>query len=206
MTQVVIDIRVPMPDGTTAYPEGRIQWEPTHRLSTEDHVVLPRPFVVYQNTGGVDGEGNPVPPGPVTVEVAPTDGAHWAWKVTERIKPWSVRYVVVPDSDEPVNYKDLVDIDPDTLAPTAENDPVWWAHQQGFEQEIRDQIAELELGAIDPEVLENAVQAVVTNILSSGGSVHNGEGPPPDLIVGAKVGDIYIDTTTGFMYELEPGA
>lgn len=42
--------------------------------------------------------------------------------------------------------------------------------------------------------------------LSSGGAVHLGEGPPPDLIVGAVVGDVYIDTVTGTIYALQTGA
>lgn len=42
--------------------------------------------------------------------------------------------------------------------------------------------------------------------LSSGGAVHLGEGPPPDLIVGAVVGDVYIDTETGTIYALQTGA
>ena len=32
-----------------------------------------------------------------------------------------------------------------------------------------------------------------------------GEGPPPDLIVGAKVGDWYWDTISGNVYELTEG-
>ena len=32
-----------------------------------------------------------------------------------------------------------------------------------------------------------------------------GDGPPPDLIVGAKVGDKYMDNTTGNIYTLNEG-
>lgn len=32
-----------------------------------------------------------------------------------------------------------------------------------------------------------------------------GEGPPPDTIPGAAVGDEYLDTITGDLYRLEPG-
>jgi|GEM_PF-6653779 len=32
-----------------------------------------------------------------------------------------------------------------------------------------------------------------------------GEGPPPDLIIGAQVGDFYWDTITGDVFELNEG-
>lgn len=33
-----------------------------------------------------------------------------------------------------------------------------------------------------------------------------GEGPPPELIVGSRVGDMYWDTVTGNVYELDEGS
>ena len=46
------------------------------------------------------------------------------------------------------------------------------------------------------------IEGYVESLLSSGGSIHVGDGPPPDFIYGARIGDVYIDTETGDLYKL----
>lgn len=57
-------------------------------------------------------------------------------------------------------------------------------------------------GTVDPEVLEAAIATALDGRLSSGGSIHYGDGPPPTFIAGALVGDVYIDALTGALYTL----
>lgn len=46
------------------------------------------------------------------------------------------------------------------------------------------------------------IEEYVGSLLSSGGSIHVGDGPPPDFIYGARISDVYIDTETGDLYRL----
>lgn len=64
------------------------------------------------------------------------------------------------------------------------------------------------LTAIISEILSSSslVADAVAGALSSGGSVHLGDGPPPEFIAGSKVGDVYIDQTNLTIYQMEAGA
>lgn len=42
-------------------------------------------------------------------------------------------------------------------------------------------------------------------VTTGGAGLWTGEGPPPDMIPGAEVGDEYLDMVTGTLYELKPG-
>lgn len=107
MTQVRIDLRVPTPDGTYIPATGRVKWTPLlrrHVDGTVDYVVLPASFSVWLTT-----------PPPVA-EVEPTT-TEWCWRVEEYTQAGTVRYVLVPDSVDIVDYGDLTEIDPNTLLP-----------------------------------------------------------------------------------------
>jgi hypothetical protein len=76
-------------------------------------VVLPAGFSVTLTEGAVD------------VDVEPSaDG--WVWAVVESFtgSPARRRYFAVPDVGS-VDYADLVEIDPDTLAPEPSPYPAW---------------------------------------------------------------------------------
>lgn len=65
-----------------------------------------------------------------TINLDPTDNT-WCWKITlahhhKGVKYEQTRYVVVPDVQETLTYQELTDVDPDSLEPTADPDPVWW--------------------------------------------------------------------------------
>lgn len=64
------------------------------------------------------------------------------------------------------------------------------------------------LTATISEILSTSplVAEAVAGAMSSGGSVHLGDGPPPDFIAGSKVGDVYIDQTNLTIYQMEAGA
>ena len=109
MTTVRIDLRVPGPDGVDVPAVGSVEWRPTVRrhieAGGEDYIVLPDPFFA---------------PAQGDVEVAAT-GADWCWRVVERVERGGTsRHVAVPDSVDPVNYGDLIDVDPATLEPAGE--------------------------------------------------------------------------------------
>lgn len=58
------------------------------------------------------------------------------------------------------------------------------------------------LGAMVPEAPRLGFRAPSTG---GGGNVWTGDGPPADPLVGAEVGDEYVDLLTGDLYRLDPG-
>lgn len=119
------------------------------------------------------------------------------------------RFTEIPDVPS-VEFGALARVDPATFAP-ADQTPT-------LAETIHQQIAEwVAANPVDPAQIDTAVtgyldanlpasiQAALEGVLSSGGSVHTGVGVPPAFITGAKVGDIYIDTTSGVIYQLEEG-
>lgn len=120
MTLVAITLTVP--DGQVGNPEapavGTLQWRPwgpgeRRKADSPAREVLPAPFDVA------------LLPGATTVEVAPTV-VGWCWRVTERIVglPDRTRYLLVPDAAT-VDYRDLQEVNPRTLAPTAAPPAAW---------------------------------------------------------------------------------
>ena len=129
MTTVVIRLAVPSAtvdpdrpawcaaDETPA--KGKVRFAPYQRRHVEgfddDRIVLEASIEVTL----VDGYA--------TIDLEPTNPATLpAWKVWEKI-PHGIERVVLVPAVESVDYGDLVDVDPDTLAPTAEPDAAWWA-------------------------------------------------------------------------------
>ena len=69
--------------------------------------------------------------GEALLHLAPT-GAGWCWQIVERTPRGKTRYVLVPDSVATIDYADLIDVDPTTLAATAEPEAAWWAAWQAM--------------------------------------------------------------------------
>jgi hypothetical protein len=114
VTIVRIDLRTP--DGERA--TGTIEWRPTARYAIDNAVTLPTPVPVTLET---DAD---------TLATVDPSGDGWCWRVTERSAGGTQRYVIVPDLPE-VHYRDLVDVDPDTLDPAAVPEAAWWAALAG---------------------------------------------------------------------------
>ena len=83
-------------------------------LEAPDRLLLPASFTVRL----VAGEA--------VLHLAAT-GVGWCWQIIERTPRGKTRYVPVPDSAATLDYADLVDVDPLTLAPTAGPEAAWWA-------------------------------------------------------------------------------
>lgn len=97
-------------------------------------------------------------------------------------------------TEPPVQLVQLpsADGDPgDVLALDGEHRPVWVAPTSTG-------------GGVSRIELDTAISDALAT-LSAGGSIFLGEGPPPDLIPGVKVGDVYVNTATGDLYRLETG-
>ena len=113
MTVVNIKVQVPG-DGPDAPAEGVVRWQPTgRRIGADGTLILPAPFAV------------PLVAGAAAVDIEPSTNA-WAWRVTEFFEgqfPKS-KFVAVPDTG-PVNYTELLEVDPDSLdlALTVSPDP-----------------------------------------------------------------------------------
>ena len=88
-------------------------------LEAPDRLLLPASFTVRL----VGGEA--------LLHLAPT-GAGWCWQIIERTPRGKTRYLLVPDSVATLDYADLVDVDPTTLAASAEPEAAWWAAWQAM--------------------------------------------------------------------------
>ena len=103
MTTVNIKLYVPSDDGNVA-AKGIIEFKPTAKQEVPEGVVIPSAFSVE-----LDENGEAV------VELAQTN-AYFAWRIREKL-PNGEDYYVSVGIDSPVNYKDLVRLDPATLEP-----------------------------------------------------------------------------------------
>lgn len=103
MTVVNIKVQVPA-NGPSTSADGVLRWEPSgRRIAADGTLILPAPFAV------------PLVAGSASVDVDPSTDT-WAWRVTEFFDGQfpKTRLFAVPDAG-PVNYTDLVEVDPTTL-------------------------------------------------------------------------------------------
>ena len=91
------------------------------QLEAPDRLLLPASMPPVRLVGGE-----------ALLHLAPT-GAGWCWQIIERTPRGKTRYVLVPDSVAVLDYADLVDVDPLTLAATAEPEAAWWAAIEGIQ-------------------------------------------------------------------------
>ena len=104
--------------------------------------------------------------GEATLHLAPT-GAGWCWQIIERTPHGKTRYVLVPDSVATLDYADLVDVDPTTLAATAAAVPAWEAAVsavEGYAQAAADSAA---LAAGSAEHVGETIAAEVQDWLAA---------------------------------------
>jgi hypothetical protein len=101
----VVNIKVQIQaNGAEVPAEGTLLWEPSgRRVGQDGSLILPVGFRV----GLVNGQSS--------VEVEASTNV-WAWRVTESFagRPARRRLLAVP-ADGPVNYTDLLELDPATL-------------------------------------------------------------------------------------------
>jgi hypothetical protein len=101
----VVNIKVNAPvSGADVPARGELRWEPSRRrLGADGALVLPKGFPVKLVAGAA------------TVDVEPSTNT-WAWIVTEFFvgQPAKRRLLAVPATG-PVNYTDLLEVDPATL-------------------------------------------------------------------------------------------
>lgn len=112
MTQINFDFGHPSADGVAVLAGELVHVVPTGRFRVGKRIVVRDSFDVRLSEDGT-----------ATVDVTPTDGT-FAYEVTVGESPdaWRfVRCVSVPDSDAPVAFADLVDVDANTLAPALNN-------------------------------------------------------------------------------------
>ena len=120
MTVVRVRAKVPV-DGANVAARGFVWWAPNRSRivpgsgSEASSIILPAEFKAALTAGGVDVTVDPTGPG-------------WAWCVLEAFQgfPSRRRYFAVPNV-ESIDYTDLVEIDPATLAPAPAADPAWLA-------------------------------------------------------------------------------
>ena len=112
MTQINFDFGHPSADGVAVLAGELVHVVPTGRFRVGKRIVVRDSFDVRLSETGT-----------ATVDVTPTDNT-FAYEVTVGESPdaWRfVRCVQVPNSDTPVAFVDLVDVDASTLAPALNN-------------------------------------------------------------------------------------
>lgn len=109
MTQINFDFGHLSADGVAVLADKPVHVVPTKRFKVGSRIVVRDSFEVRLDEHGT-----------ATVTVPPTDST-FAYEVTvgEKKDTWRlVRVVQVPNSQTPVKFADLVDVDPATLIPT----------------------------------------------------------------------------------------
>jgi hypothetical protein len=120
---------LPNPDGTRRPARGFFIWTPTERRIIEgnpDEVVQPVGFAIELDIhGGFE------------VDVAAT-GIDWVWRVDERIEGLrtTTSYVSVP-SEGPIDYTDLVQVNPTSFSVKAKPEPIWYTHVDYLAEQAR---------------------------------------------------------------------
>lgn len=115
MTQINFDFGHPSADGVANLGGELVHVVPTGRFKVGKRIVVRDSFDVRLSETGT-----------ATIDVPPTDGT-FAYEVTVGGKKdtWRfVRVVQVPNSQTPVKFADLVDVDPATLTPTIIGSPL----------------------------------------------------------------------------------
>lgn len=115
MTKINFDFGKPSAGGIVDLSNATVRVIPTERFRNDSRIVVREGFEV-----ALDAKGK------ATVTVLPTDNT-FCYEVTVGLDAdlWKFRrYVIVPDSTAAVEFADLVDVDPATLAPTTQSGPV----------------------------------------------------------------------------------
>ena len=114
MTQINFDFGHLSADGVAVLADEPVHVVPAKRFKVGKRIVVRDSFDVRLSESGT-----------ATVDVPPTDGT-FAYEVTvgESGDAWRfVRCVQVPNSQTPVKFADLVDVDPATLIPPTIGSP-----------------------------------------------------------------------------------
>lgn len=136
---------ISLPDGTRHPAKGFFIWTPTARRiipGSPDEVVEAVGFVVE-----LDHEGS--------FEVNPDATDHnWVWRVDEKIAGIRSKtvYVVVPP-EGPVDYTDLVQVNPSTFHPNTPAANIWYAYTDAL--------------AAEAALAKQSAQAVQSNQIAS---------------------------------------
>lgn len=115
MTKINFDFGKPSAGGIVDLSNATVSVIPTERFRNDSRIVVREGFEV-----ALDAKGK------ATVTVPPTDNT-FCYEVTVGLDKdlWKFRrYVTVPDSTTAVEFADLPDVDPSTLAPLVQSGPV----------------------------------------------------------------------------------
>lgn len=112
MTRIIAHIDVPGRYGDKP-ASGYMVWTPTARRYTDDTLTLPGAFTATLENG-------------VAMFTATPNTAEWVWRVDEIFthQPRNIMYVTV--QGDQINYSDLSQVDPNTVAPNGRPSALWW--------------------------------------------------------------------------------
>lgn len=161
MTIIQFKFAVPSKTGEDVPQGGWIECKPTRKriiTGDPDTIILPDSFIVQVPESGLLGQ-----------DLAAT-GSGWCWELTLSgfgVPKWT-EYVVVPDAG-PVDFTDLVRVDPATLEPTAAPDPLWWAELEAAKALASDvELARVDAAGSATSAAQSATDADVSAGEASG--------------------------------------
>ena len=136
----LIKIKLDRPTQTGFQPaRGSVLISPNRRVKAPNSIWLPDPFRVRL---GDPFTGQTTEAGVAWAELDPST-ADWVWKFDERVQGGTIKYKRVPDSPTVVEYDDLVEVDPATLAETGL--PSQWVAEAA---DLQDQIDNISVGGV----------------------------------------------------------
>ena len=187
MTLVRVYRDRPTVSGPNVPAKGIVEFQPSRfvgvTLPGRIRVRLGDPWVVD------DVEIYPGVPGYGWADLDPT-GVAWAWRAHEAMDGGLTRYFFVPDNPEPgddwVDYDDLPDVDPDSLALQSPDPPPAWVVAA---QDLQDQIDNITIGSfyhLHDQLLPSSEWVVAHNL-----------GALPNVAV--IIGDELVDTDVEYV-------
>lgn len=116
MTTVTFELYEPDPGPDPDPARGYLRFVPTKSHTAGNAVTLPIAFTAKLSNGLT------------SVDITPT-GPGWSWQVTYQLLGLvhETHYYLVPDVPT-IAHTDLVEVNPDTLDPTATPDPGWYSY------------------------------------------------------------------------------
>lgn len=100
--------------------------QPTRAWTGADKTIhLPVPRLIRASTNTVTGTLEPSGPG-------------WCWRIDYApTMGGGQRFVAVPNVPGPIQFSDLVDVDPETLAPSSSPTAEWWAQVSSLDARLQ---------------------------------------------------------------------
>jgi hypothetical protein len=179
MTSVRIDIRQMWSNGQYLSVKRGMVWSPTSIIVDTSSLIIPEPFPVI------------TPYAPIVIEVPHSDFPRWVWRVVFWVDTVRhVKYVIVPETNEVIDYEDLQEVDASSLVEPNGPNQAWYIALTEVEERLGADIAQ----AVQDFMDQNPNVQTKPGFFTGVGA--------PTTIVGSSPGDTYLDLDSYNLYRL----